>query len=371
MDIRRATLNDLSPLIALENHVFHSDRIPPRQMRRFIQSSHSQLWLAHQGDQLLGYVLMLFHRGTQLARIYSLAVAPECRGQGIAGALLCHCEKQAIDEGYITLRLEVREDNSAALALYQKLGYKPLKTLVHYYDDLANGVRLKKRLDPPGPRLRLNVPLYIQTTPFTCGAACLQMAFSGLDPDYAPSRTEELQLWREATTIYMAAGHGGCSGHGLALAASRRGFHAELWSTSEGIPFIHSVRDPEKKAVITLVHQHFEQQLQDAAIPMFAEAPTRARLEQWLAEGACVLLLISTYRFNGNKEPHWVLLSGMSEHLFFLHDPHVSRPEDVVTAAFVPVSKTSLEQILGFGKQKHTACVVIRTRAPASNALAG
>ena len=48
--------------------------------------------------------------------------------------------------------------------------------------------------------------------------------FSYLDKTFEPTRIQEMQLWREATTIFMAAGHGGCSGQGLALAATRRGF---------------------------------------------------------------------------------------------------------------------------------------------------
>lgn len=362
MDFRLANSSDLTELNTLEHQLFDGDKISPRQMKRFLQSPHAMLFVADSGIGLAGYALLLFHQGTQLSRLYSIAVKPDFRGRGIAQQLIGQCERAALDQGATTLRLEVREDNISAINLYQKLGYKMLKFLVHYYDDLCDGRRMQKRLLPQGPKVQLPMPLYIQTTPFTCGAACLLMSFSCLDRDFEPSRTEELQLWREATTIFMAAGHGGCSAQGLALAAVRRGYSVELWTQSRSTPFIDSVRDPNKKQVIELVHQDFVRQLAELNVVDFNSAPTQQQLEEWISEGAAVLLLISTYRFTGEKGPHWIVLSGMSEKFFYIHDPHVDDQSEVVSSAFIPVGKSMLAQIVGFGKQKQIACVVIRKK---------
>lgn len=359
MEYRAALLSDLDALHNLENQVFDSDKVSRRQMKRFIQSEHSLLLAALDRDKLAGYALLLFNQATQLSRLYSIAVSPNFRGKGIANELLIRCEKSAVERGYITLRLEVREDNSSAIKLYEKHGFKPLKTLIHYYDDLADGLRMQKRLGTAGPQVALPMPLYVQTLPFTCGAACLLMSFAALGHPTPPTRKKEVQLWREATTIFMAAGHGGCSGQGLALAAHRRGFPVELWSHSQGTPFIHSVRDPLKKSVIELVHADFEEQIKSTDIEVNEAPPTVEQIETWMEKGACVLLLISTFRFNGCKEPHWIVLSGMNEQFFYFHDPLVEEAQNAVNAAYVPVGKNALNQIVGFGKQKHTACVVI------------
>ncbi len=222
MEYGNAQLDDLDSLLHLENQVFTSDNINRRQMKRFIQSRHCLLFVAKENDKLAGYALVLFNQATQLARIYSIAVSPDFRGQGVADKLLILCEQHTVERGYITLRLEVREDNFAAIRLYKKHGFKPLKTLIHYYDDLIDGLRMQKRLGTSGPKLALEMPLYVQTLPFTCGAACLLMSFAALGHPAPPTRKKEVQLWREATTIFMAGGHGGCSGQGLALAAHRR-----------------------------------------------------------------------------------------------------------------------------------------------------
>ncbi|MDX1301587.1 GNAT family N-acetyltransferase/peptidase C39 family protein [Photobacterium sp.] len=362
MEFRLAELADLSALNSLEQQLFDGDKISPRQMKRFLLSPHCMVFIAVSDAELVGYALLLFHQGTLLSRLYSIAVKPDFRGQKIAQSLLELCEESALNQGSTTLRLEVRDDNIPAKKLYQRLGYKKLKVLIHYYDDLADGLRMQKRLTPTEPKTLLPMPLYIQTTPFTCGSACLLMSFATLSSQQELSRTLELQLWREATTIYMAAGHGGCSGHGLALAAKRRGYHVELWTQSQSTPFIDSVRDKNKKEVIELVHQDFCQQINVEQIPMIDAPPSTAMLEEWIRQGACVLLLISTYRFNGSKEPHWIVLSGMSDRFFFFHDPHADTPADAASSAYIPVSKLSLSQILGFGKQKHTACVMIRRR---------
>lgn len=370
MNFRQSKITDLSALNQLEKSLFSSDRISPRQMKRFIQSEHSSLFVAQCDEQVVGYALVLFHQGTQLSRLYSIAVMPQYRGRNIAQSLIEMCERAAVEKGFTTIRLEVREDNIGAINLYKKLGYKTLKLLIHYYDDLCDGLKMQKRLSHYGPKTLLNMPLYVQTTPFTCGAASLLMAFAHFDKSQPLTRSAELQLWREATTIFMASGHGGCSGHGLALAAARRGYHVELWSQSQSTPFIDSVRDDNKKQVIEIVHQDFCQQLAEQDVDIIDSPPSQSQLERWVEEGASILLLISTYRFNGSKEPHWVVLSGMSEQFFFIHDPHAESELDAVGSAHVTVSKAALSQIIGFGKQRHTACVVIRPAHSGSGAVA-
>jgi ribosomal protein S18 acetylase RimI-like enzyme len=361
MLLRQAIPSDLLQLNHIETNAFSGDKISSRQMKRFINSSLDSLLVAEIDGVLAGYALVLFHRGTRLARLYSIAVAAEFRGRNIAFDLVKQCEHTVVDRGFITLRLEVRNDNVAAKNLYLKMGYKVLKTLVHYYDDLADGVRMHKRLDPPGPSKVIKMPLYVQTTPFTCGAACLMMAMSAVNQRYQPSRIDELSIWREATTIFMTSGHGGCSVHGLALAGVKRGLQIEMYSQSTSVPFIDSVRDSNKKEVITLVHNEFCQQLNTQGIQMHNASPSLAQLRDWIDNGYAVLLMISTYRFNGEKGPHWVILSGYNERFMFIHDPYVVAQKDAINAAYVPISQSELAQVMQYGRQKQVSCLVVKS----------
>ncbi|MDF1763687.1 MAG: peptidase C39 family protein, partial [Oleibacter sp.] len=177
--IRKATVADLQNLVLLENACFTSDRLTSRRFRHFIKNEQSELWLSTSNttgsDQVNAYALMLFHRGTSLARLYSIAVSPDCRGQGLAQALLEKVEERAIKHGVMFIRLEVKQDNERALDIYQLAGYQKLRVLREYYEDGADGWRLEKRLRPSVSSPQ-NLPFYAQTTPFTCGPSALLMA---------------------------------------------------------------------------------------------------------------------------------------------------------------------------------------------------
>ena len=56
-------------------------------------------------------------------------------------------ESYAARRGCRALRLEVRKDNSAAIALYQERGFRPFGEYPDYYEDGAAASRLEKRLD--------------------------------------------------------------------------------------------------------------------------------------------------------------------------------------------------------------------------------
>ena len=55
------------------------------------------------------------------------------------------------------------------------------------------------------------LPYYNQSTDFTCGPSSLMMAMTALDKSQAIDRAHELQLWREANTVFMGKGHPGSS----------------------------------------------------------------------------------------------------------------------------------------------------------------
>ncbi|MGE4418062.1 MAG: ribosomal-protein-alanine acetyltransferase, partial [Marinobacterium sp.] len=65
VQLRPASLQDLSALVALENRTFSEDRISRRQFRWMLKRGHCALIAAQSPTQgLVGYVLVLFHRGT-------------------------------------------------------------------------------------------------------------------------------------------------------------------------------------------------------------------------------------------------------------------------------------------------------------------
>ena len=81
-----------------------------------------------------------------------------------------------------------------------------------------------------------------------------------------PSRRDEVQIWREATTVFMTTGHGGCSALGLTLAAHRRGLTPKLWVSQTQTPFLRGVRSESKRQVMELVQADFTAQATAAGL---------------------------------------------------------------------------------------------------------
>lgn len=359
--IRAAQRSDLNALDALEQRCFRGDRISRRRFAFWLSAPHGLLQIASQGEQLLGYALVLLHKGTRLARLYSIAVAPEARGQGVAQALLAALEQQADERGRLFMRLEVAKSNHSAIALYQHLGYKVFGEYHDYYEDHDDALRMQKRIRAiAGPRLHRPTPWYQQTTEFTCGPASLMMAMASLDPTLLPSQPLELDIWREATTIFMTSGHGGCHPLGLALAARHRGFTAHVQLNSTQPLFIEGVRSEHKKAVMRLVDSQFRQRATAQGVAVTEADTEQSDIQRWLSEGAAVLVLISTYRMDGRKAPHWVTVTAMDERCLYVHDPDRDDSQDPLDCQHLPIAREDFAKMSSFGRERLRCAIALR-----------
>jgi ribosomal-protein-alanine acetyltransferase len=143
---RSAVIKDLPALLQLEEQCFTTDRLNRRSFQWMISRAHGQLLVAQRGEHLLGYAVVLFHRGTSLARLYSIAIAAQARGNGLGKQLLDRVEACALEHDCAYLRLEVRIDNPGAIALYERNGYQRFALVKDYYQDHADALRLEKRI---------------------------------------------------------------------------------------------------------------------------------------------------------------------------------------------------------------------------------
>src|SRR5471030_617715 len=95
IEFRNAAENDIDALLALENQCFTHDRMSPRSFHWMISRAHACLIVAQGEGAIQGYALLLFHRGTSLARLYSIALASHARGLGLGKRLLEQAEERA------------------------------------------------------------------------------------------------------------------------------------------------------------------------------------------------------------------------------------------------------------------------------------
>ena len=138
--LRLARDADLPALLALEAQ-FPGDRLSARQFRHHLGNPRAALRVLEADGLVAGYHLVLNRRLSHRAWLYSIAVAHHARGQGLGGRLLADAEAGAAAAGRRGMRLEVRQDNAAAIALYERAGYRRSAHLRRYYDDGGDGWR--------------------------------------------------------------------------------------------------------------------------------------------------------------------------------------------------------------------------------------
>ncbi|GEA88746.1 GNAT family N-acetyltransferase [Cellulomonas cellasea] len=88
----------------------------------------SPWWLVtEEGSEAVGLACLIEEPGSPSTdrHVVALWVAPEARRRGVGTALLDAVEREALGAGAETLSLWVREDNAAALRLYDGLGFEP------------------------------------------------------------------------------------------------------------------------------------------------------------------------------------------------------------------------------------------------------
>jgi ribosomal protein S18 acetylase RimI-like enzyme len=362
---RPATLKDVPALVRLENMVFASDQLSVRNFRHLLTKGHDLCLVIDdpgQSGRLLGYVLVLLRRGTSLARLYSLAVAPHAQGRGVGRRLLRTVQAAALTEGAIAMRLEVRPDNTSALTLYHSEGYRTFGRHTNYYADHTDALRLEKLLPEGAQTVDARVPYYRQTTEFTCGPAALMMAMAALTPDAVVlDRSTELRLWREATTIFMTSGPGGCDPYNMAVALRRRGFYPQIHVSEPGPVLLDTVRDPAKRAVMELVQSDALALCGARDIPIFWGALTADGLRAELDAGRLAIALISSYRMYRERSPHWVLVHSYDQRCFYIHDPWVAEAdmESDIVKANLPIPFVEFERMSAFGRNRLRVSLVI------------
>lgn len=362
----RAAREHLDALEQIELTSFVTDRISRRSFRRFIDQSIGDFQVLVVDGEVVGYYMVLYRQATQLARLYSLAVAPEHRRKGYGTLLLEAAEDDADDRHCLFMRLEVKIDNLAAQAMYHKADYYDMEIRPEYYEDDSDALVLQKLLPryeiPEGSNgdQRL-VPYRTQTTEFTCGPASLLMAMAYFDIPSADPHHEELEIWRESTTIFMTSGHGGCGPHGLARAALRRGLSVELHVSEEGPLLLDSVRSNDKKMIMARVQETDIAALKAQNIPIHVGEYTLQQLLEDLNQGKLVVALISTYVFDASKAPHWVLLCAADENYVYINDPdQEDYPwQSPTERQYLPIPLAVFRRAFGFGKRKQKAAIVL------------
>ena len=145
--IETASIRLLDKFFALEEQCFDQEAFTKRQISYLLTGYNTIALAAKTNNDVAGFIITQIEIENEAAfgHIITINVAPKYRKKGIAKKMLKETEDLLKQKGIPECHLEVREDNSAALKLYQNSGYQKIGKLEKYYGR-ANGLYFKKTL---------------------------------------------------------------------------------------------------------------------------------------------------------------------------------------------------------------------------------
>lgn len=147
--LRRAGLDDLDAIMAIESATFANDAWSREIMRSELVNAHTY-YLVALGDGVEGYAGLRAPDGTGQGDIQTIAVVEGARGRGLGRTLMTALLSEARTRGADEVFLEVRADNPAAQHLYESLGFERIDRRKNYYQ--PDGVdAIIMRLTLPAP----------------------------------------------------------------------------------------------------------------------------------------------------------------------------------------------------------------------------
>ncbi len=143
LSFQKASLKDLEYIMDIEEVSFPS----PWDFETFVvtlQDERCRNILARTDDRIVGYCFAL--EMNTMIHLLNLAVHPDYRNRGIAGALVKDVLSFAEKRRKAYVFLEVRRSNKAARCLYEGKGFRYVSTWRGYYTDTGEDadVMMKK-----------------------------------------------------------------------------------------------------------------------------------------------------------------------------------------------------------------------------------
>ena len=146
---RAAIQLDLPVLVSMERVLFADS---PWSMGQFkeefkgVPNTRYFLVASNSEDQIVGYAAVLVVAPGVEADVLTVGVLPEYLRQGIATHFMAELEKWSLSKQAPAMMLEVGTENTAAIKLYEKLGYQKISTREGYYGPGLDAFVMRKEL---------------------------------------------------------------------------------------------------------------------------------------------------------------------------------------------------------------------------------
>jgi len=145
--IRPAAAADAARMAEIEQRLFAADAWSRAQVDDELARQTRWYAVADSDGAVMGYAGL--YLSPPDADVQTVAVAPEAQGCGLGSRLLTAAVDAAWAAGCTRIFLEVRADNDAALALYDRAGFRRLGRRSRYYRDGTDAVTMRLRRNEP------------------------------------------------------------------------------------------------------------------------------------------------------------------------------------------------------------------------------
>ena len=145
--IEDASLKYLDKMVEIEKQCFTDEAFSRQQISYLLTDYNTISLVAKINGELAGFVILQLEEQNdrEFGHIITLNVSSNFRRVGVAQKMMGEAEHLLRARGIVECRLEVRQDNHAAIKLYKQLGYVEIGVLDRYYGK-KHGLYLKKNL---------------------------------------------------------------------------------------------------------------------------------------------------------------------------------------------------------------------------------
>lgn len=312
------------------------------------------VWTALKGPVVVGLIVGCRRRTTAMLRIACVWIDSDAAGDGvIARALMSALEQWSRDNDVRAWRIssDAQEDDVPE-SFRALVGIPPAAPGAAYSQCPVGDNALTANTV---------VPIYTQSTNFTCGPACLMMAFASSGGSVAMDRSLELALWREATTIVSSDGPGGCDPYGLAIAAASRGYRLHMLMSTDDPVLIEQDDTEKNRELMGFVQSEYKRRALAAGVKVEVRAFAIAELRDAIERGSTAIVLVDQMETHGRMVPHWILVHSVDGDHFLVNDPWF-QPDGLEASADVidlPIRDSMLERMCWYGDPPYRAALIM------------
>ena len=140
------TTDDLPVILRIERECFANPWSRPMFERDMLHNKLAHIFTVRQEGRIVGYfsVWKIVDEG----HLVTLAVDPPARRQGIGSTVLREIIRLSREIRIRKLTLEVRENNSGAIRMYNSFGFIKAGVRLKYYEDGTDAWIMDLQLDP-------------------------------------------------------------------------------------------------------------------------------------------------------------------------------------------------------------------------------